>query len=867
MSINPHGGNVANLAEKFGLLDCPDVVLDFSVNLNPSGPPQALYTNLMHGIECATRYPEEYAATACGALARAHGLPENLVVVGNGATEIFGWIVQALRPKRAVVLAPCYAGYSEVCHVHDLFCQPIVSMFPESDFQLLEPPVLPDGTDMVFVGTPNNPTGSIVTCEVLLKLAHDNPQCSVVVDASFAGFVGSLFDDLPTIAEMPENMVVVKSLTKFFCIPGLRLGMAWGRESIMAKIKKSRLPWSVNGQAQNLACSLYSDSAYIEKSRKETTRLRKQFADRLNQLPGFSVYPSEVNYLLVHLPDHLQVEKLQKDLLQQGILIRSCADYDGLDSGYCRLAVRPECEQEALIAAIEMCSVGQLGRGRPTLQTTPSIMVVGTTSDAGKSVIAAGLCRLLARRGVKVAPFKAQNMALNSFVTAEGGEMGRAQVTQAAAAGVRPHTDMNPVLLKPLGHNGSQVIVNGNAIGNFKAREYYAMKADMRQAAHDAYDRLAAKHEFIILEGAGSPAEINILEEDFVNMDMAAYANAQTILVADIDRGGVFATILGTLQLMPPEHRHLVAGVVINKFRGDASLLDSGIRDIESMTGVPVLGVLPYLIDLQIEEEDAMGVGRNAEKKESVLDVVIIKLRHISNFTDFLAMEGDDGVQVRYVREPSDFGKPDLVIIPGTKNTRSDLQWLHNSGMSEPLRQAHQADTPIIGICGGYQMFGSRVHDPEGVEGMAGTTEGLGILPIETTIMENKELAQVEGVTTEKYPFGKAGIYFRGYEIHAGETGLDEQCESPLTITVRRGNGVNEPEGSVSGDGIVFGCYVHGFFDQTQIREELWRWLCKRKGVAETEVAAIEMNSTIAFDRLADQLEECLDLEICSSTI
>lgn len=880
MTKNRHGGNAAPVAERVGLEGCPDISLDFSVNLNPIGPPNALRRVLVSGHDSAECYPEEYAATACRELAFAHGLPPEQVVVGNGATEIFSWIVQALQPKRAVEIAPCYAGYSEVCHTHKVQCKPVVSLFSKDGFMLSEPPLLPDGTDMVFVGTPNNPTGTVVSCEVLLKLASDNPHCSVVVDASFAGFVDELSDDLPCMSEMPENMVIVKSLTKFFCIPGLRLGMAWGRESIMEKVKKARLPWSVNGLAQNLACSLYKDADYIQQSRKKTSLLRRRFESALSDLPGFSVYPSEVNFLLVHLPLEWPVEKLQKALLQRGVLIRSCADYDGLDGSYCRLAVRPEYEQDQLIQALkELCF-----RERPTtcppkprrakdgsniqhstsngrVDQTPSIMVVGTTSDAGKSVVAAGLCRLLSRRGFSVAPFKAQNMALNSFVTAEGGEMGRAQVTQAAAAGVRPHTDMNPVLLKPLGHNGSQVIVNGKAIGNFKAREYYAMKSDMRKAAHDAYDRLAAKHDFIVLEGAGSPAEINLLAEDFVNMDMAAYANAKTILVADIDRGGVFATIFGTIQLMPPEHRHLVVGVIINKFRGDASLLDSGIRDIEAMTGVPILGVLPYLKDLQIEEEDSMGLERSAEQKETVLDVVVIRLPHISNFTDFLAMEGDDGVHVRYVREVDDVGKPDLVIIPGTKNTRSDLQWLHNSGMSAALRQLRQDGIPFIGICGGFQMLGSAVQDPDGEEGIAGETEGLDMLPVTTTIKKFKELAQVEGVTTELFPFGKAGIPFSGYEIHAGETIFAGSKAAPLTITSRLGNDVHEQDGAVSEDGMVFGCYTHGFFDKTPIRAALWQWLCQRKGIEESLVSAVEMNSMIAFDRLADQLEECLDLD------
>jgi adenosylcobyric acid synthase len=488
-------------------------------------------------------------------------------------------------------------------------------------------------------------------------------------------------------------------------------------------------------------------------------------------------------------------------------------------------------------------------------------MVVGTTSDAGKSIVATGLCRLLARRGVSVAPFKAQNMALNSYVTAEGGEMGRAQVTQAHAAGLLPHTDMNPVLLKPLGEKESQVIVNGQPIGNFKAREYYAAKAEMRQAAHAAYDRLSTQYEMIVLEGAGSPAEINLMEEDFVNMAMADYAGAKTILVADIDRGGVFASIYGTLALIPARYRDLIAGVIINKFRGDVTLLESGIRDIEAMTNVPVLGVLPYCRDLGIEEEDSLGLERARGTGGDALDIVVIRLPCISNYTDFLCIEGDMGINIRYIEKPMALGNPDLIILPGTKSTRADLQWLHDIGFSRVLQQAGHAKTPIIGICGGFQMLGQHVDDPDGVEGEKGKTTGLGLLPITTTLHACKELAQVEGITTAALPFCPAGTPFHGYEIHAGVSSTDIDALCPLTITQRRDSEVSEPVGAIKDDGLVFGCYVHGFFDDHQLRTHLWRWLCQRKGITEDRVSAVDRSPSAAFDRLADLMEEHLDLD------
>ena len=488
-------------------------------------------------------------------------------------------------------------------------------------------------------------------------------------------------------------------------------------------------------------------------------------------------------------------------------------------------------------------------------------MVVGTTSDAGKSIVTTGLCRLLARRGVRVAPFKAQNMALNSYVTAEGGEMGRAQVTQAYAAGLLPHTDMNPVLLKPLGEKTSQVIVNGQPIGNLKAREYYAAKAEMRQAAHGAYDRLSTQYEMIVLEGAGSPAEINLMEEDFVNMAMAHYAGAKTILVADIDRGGVFASIYGTLALIPARYRDLISGVIINKFRGDVTLLESGIRDIEALTNVPILGVLPYCRDLGIEEEDSLGLERARGMDGDALDIVVVRLPCISNYTDFFCMEGDEGINIRYIDKPMALGSPDLIILPGTKSTRADLRWLHDIGFSTVLQQAYHAKIPIIGICGGFQMLGHHVDDPNGVEGEKGMTAGLGLLPVTTRLDTYKELAQVQGITTATLPFCPAGTPFRGYEVHAGVSSNDSDTLCPLTMTQRRHREVSEPAGAIHDDGLVFGCYVHGFFDDHKLRAHLWRWLCQRKGMAEDRVRVVERSASSAFDRLADLMEQHLDLE------
>ena len=482
-------------------------------------------------------------------------------------------------------------------------------------------------------------------------------------------------------------------------------------------------------------------------------------------------------------------------------------------------------------------------------------MVVGTMSNSGKSVVTAALCRYFTQKGYHPAPFKAQNMSLNSFVTREGGEMGRAQVVQAQAAGIEPHTDMNPVLLKPMGESGCQVILNGRSIGNVPARDYYAMKVRMQTAAQEAYDRLAARHDLIILEGAGSPAEINLQAEDFVNMAMAEYAGAAALLVADIDRGGVFAGIYGTVSLLPEKHRRLVAGIIINKFRGDKSLLDPGLRQIEHLTGIPVLGVLPYIQNLAIDDEDSLGLNTRQHGKGTILDIVVIRLPRISNFTDFLPLENTPGLRVRYISAVRDLGTPDLIIIPGTKNTRGDLRFLTGNGWAAALQKATHRSIPIFGICGGYQMLGKCVTDPTGIEGVKGAEPGLNLLPLTTVLEDKKQLAQVAGQTTVDLPFAVAGTPFDGYEIHAGRTTATAPIRHPLVITQRLAERTNDSEGAIADNGLIFGCYIHGLFDNNSLRTQLISWLCERKGLS-WQTAPHQNTSGEAVDRLVALLEQ-----------
>ncbi|MDR2908883.1 MAG: cobyric acid synthase [Oscillospiraceae bacterium] len=482
-----------------------------------------------------------------------------------------------------------------------------------------------------------------------------------------------------------------------------------------------------------------------------------------------------------------------------------------------------------------------------------SIMIQGTSSGAGKSLLTAGLCRALLRRGYRAAPFKSQNMSLNSFVTPEGHEIGRAQAMQAEAARIFPSVYMNPVLLKPLGDSGSQVVVGGEALGVMSAREYFGYKKKLLPVIEAAYRALEEDFDVIVIEGAGSPAEINLRENDIVNMGLAALVGAPVLIVGDIDRGGVFASLYGTLELLEPQERALVRGFVINKFRGDLSLLKPGLDFLKEKTGVPPLGVLPFL-GVDLEDEDSLAPRLNNKSGPAILDIAVIRFPHISNFTDLHALEQIKGVSVRYVSSPAELGSPDLVILPGTKNTIGDLNWLRRISLDGPVKALARAKLPVIGICGGYQMLGAFISDPSSVEG-GGAAEGLGLLPVSTRLLPQKSLAQVAGSVRESAGFFKqlSNKPLRGYEIHAGAT----RTEGVPPFADIEGR----PDGAVSGN--VLGTYVHGLFDSAAFTGALCELLLRHKGLPEDALRAVDYPEykERQYELLADALEAHLDMD------
>ena len=501
-----------------------------------------------------------------------------------------------------------------------------------------------------------------------------------------------------------------------------------------------------------------------------------------------------------------------------------------------------------------------------------ALMFCGTGSDVGKSVITAGFCRILKRRGIAVAPFKSQNMALNSAVTPEGGEIGRAQGVQAEACGIPPHTDMNPVLLKPNSDTGSQVIVQGRVVRNMIVKEYNAYKPEAFEKVRESFQRLKERFSFIVMEGAGSIAEINLRAHDIANLRAAAMAGAPAILIADIDRGGVFAQIVGTLELLTAEEKAMVKGVIINKFRGDPSLLTPGIEFVEKRTGVPVLGVLPWFSGFSIPEEDSVALQKRGNPSASAaggakLRVGVVKLSRISNYTDFSALEAEPDVALFYIDTPHLIQTMDLLILPGTKSTTADLRYLREKGLFDAIVQF---PGPIVGICGGYQMLGNLVLDPHRVEGELGQAAGLDLLDVETTMLKEKETHQVEAHLTaaslDLAPGCQTAI--SGYEIHMGKTVLGSAARPFAEIAERSGSAACISDGAVSPDGRVFGTYLHGIFDNRGFRTAFLNRL--RRGKAMPEQAEVVPLSD-PFDLLALHMEKHLDLErifeICGATV
>jgi cobyric acid synthase CobQ len=538
-------------------------------------------------------------------------------------------------------------------------------------------------------------------------------------------------------------------------------------------------------------------------------------------------------------------------MLSNRIAIRVCDNFEGLDKRFFRIAVRSEDENEKLLLSLKW-ALGISPKPHKRRKKTPAIMFQGTSSNAGKSILTAAMCRILLQDGYRVAPFKAQNMSLNSFVTREEGEMGRAQVVQAQACRIDPDVRMNPILLKPNDDTGSQVILRGKPVGNMSVTQYIQYKTIAFEEAKRAFDSLASEFDVIVLEGAGSPAEINLKDHDIVNMKMAKYAEAPVLLIGDIDRGGVFASFVGTMEVLSEWERSQIAGFVINRFRGKEDLLDPAIEYTRYHTGLPFFGIVPYLHDLGLPEEDSVEFKSGAldgSSRGNGIEIDVIDLPHISNFTDFDSLRIEPDVSLRIIRSPKDLDHPDVIILPGSKNVIGDLDYLRQSGLDRKIiALSGEGRTEIVGICGGFQMLGERIDDPYEIESKRLTLQGLGLLPIATVMAREKTLVRAEGIHLA------SGLKIRGYEIHHGHTE-----GTPLIPLVLRKDG--QIIGAGREDARIWGTYLHGIFDADEFR----RWFVDRMRVQRNlpvmgKVCAV-YDLEPAYERLAEVVRRSLKMD------
>ncbi|MGD0083422.1 MAG: cobyric acid synthase [Acidimicrobiales bacterium] len=816
-----HGDDALRVAAALGLQ--PEDVLDLATSMNPVAPDLRLI--VAAAADSVRRYPDTTAATAV--LAAALGAEPAEVLLTNGGSE-------------AIALVAAELGRGRV---------------DEPDFSLYRrhlSEVAPDAPR--WRSNPHNPTG---------RLASAGEQAQVWDEAFYPLATGSW-----TRGDARTGSVALGSLTKLFACPGLRLGYVLSEDTdLIGRLAHRQPRWSVGSVALAVIPRMLELSD-LSHWAKRIAGLRADLVAVLAEA-GFAAAPSDANFVLVEA-----APGLRDRLAREGVVVRDCTSFGMPDA--VRIAVPPASglEQLAVVLGVTTPSGARAkptatGRAAsPTAPTAPeltgALMVCGTASDVGKSQIVTGLCRLLARRGVRVAPFKAQNMSLNSFATPSGHEIGRAQGIQAIAAGVDPEVSMNPILLKPTGERRSQVVVMGRPTAELDAAAYQAIKRDvLLPVVLDALADLRDRYDVVICEGAGSPAEINLLDGDIANLSLANAAGIPAVLVGDIERGGVFASLFGTMALLPGELSRWVGGSIVNKFRGDVSLLSPGLDELERRTGVPCLGVLPYVKGLSLDAEDSLGLAaaigggipgesNGATSSGSCIDVAAIALPHLANFTDLDALALEPSVTVRMVSTAAELGDPDLIIIPGSKTTVADLEWLRTTALGPAITALARAERgpTVLGICAGYQMLGDTIVD--GVESPTHRVEGLGLLGVRTEFEADKLARPRRGRAL--------GEEVTGYEIHQGRpvpTDASTQRFASLDDTFGA-----DAEGVSTDGGRVAGTNLHGLFESDRFRHAYLAAVAERGGKAwQPSGVSFARARAAQIDRLADLIEEYLDVE------
>ena len=927
MKPEAHGGDLLRMAATAGR--DPASLLDFSVNVRPEGPPEFIRAALFRAMTALAAYPSPHAEEAMLAAARHHGMDASRFVFGSGSNELIHALARVLR-KRGVpsvrVVEPAFSEYAIACRLAGIKAIPVWGgiieknqCVPTTDTGKDEAVPTQDLLDAltdapegsaVFLANPGNPSGLFRTPEECLRLMSSRSDLLWIIDEAFVEYAGTE-TEASVLQRLPKNGIVLRSLTKFHAVPGVRLGYLAADAELAQAIRDELPAWSVNAFALAAAQAVFADTSdFAAQTRAENAERRADLAAALSSLPGIEVYPSAANYVLFRWPG--APRNLLGILLKRfGIAVRDCSNYHGLkDGSWFRAAVRfPEDHRrlaEALSAIRETThgvsssplpetpaspesgnkdsiNIKVLGRGgmgvwgkgeespspegfllpspgisRRPPRHTPALMLQGTSSNAGKSILAAAYCRIFRQDGYSVAPFKAQNMSLNSGVTAAGDEMGRAQIVQAQAALVDPDARMNPILLKPHSDTGSQVVVLGQPIGHMGVLDYFKKKKELWKTVTEAYDSLAADHDVMVLEGAGSPGEINLKEHDVVNMRMAEHARASVLLVGDIDRGGVYASFLGTWMTFTDAERRLLTGYIVNRFRGDASLLGPAHEYMLDHTGIPVLGTIPYIRDLNIPEEDMAGFSWGhtdcGEKKAGTLDIAVVMLRHVSNYTDFAPLAAEPDVRLRPVRRAEEWGDPDVVMLPGSKSVVPDLDDLRRSGLADNILGHAERGKWIFGICGGLQILGRAILDPHGIESAAPEVPGLGLMDLRSTFAADKTLVRVARAETP------LGVPSGGYEIHHG---LTDHGPSALPLFLRADRAYPSEAERICGyvSGRRWATYLHGVFDDDAFRRAWLDHVRADIGLAPQGRQLATYDLEKALDRLADIVREHSDME------
>ena len=825
-----HGGNRQKFAQLAGCSE--EEILDFSINLNPDGPPEGLFPVCFRALDELGPYPALHADRLSELAGKKWNIPPEKILFGNGSSELLDLFIRHSGAPRAVIVTPGYLEYAETCRRAGI---PVAEfrLKEETSFRLSLPELgdfLRPG-DLVILGNPDNPTGQTVPAEELSDFILAHPFQRFLIDEAFADFTGETLLRYP----LPDHAAILRSLTKFYAIAGLRLGYIVSGVETIAQLRALQIPWSIGTVALQAAEFLLEQP---QTPLGPIAELREELKTEL-ECAGLKVYPSAANFLLVKTPRPLFME-----LLKEKIAVRDCSNYPGLNDRFIRIGLRRREENLKLVAALRKI----LKLSPPNVKIPkkkPALMIQGTCSNAGKSVLAAAFCRILLQDGYAAAPFKGQNMSLNSAVTPDGGEIGRAQALQAEACRIDPDVRMNPILLKPNSELGSQVILLGKPVGNYKVRDYFARKKDFWEEVKKAYDSLSSAYDCMVLEGAGSPGEINLKNTDLVNMRMAQYAQSPVLLAGDIDRGGVYASFIGTYATFEPWERELLYGFVVNKFRGDPTLLADAHDYVRRMTGKEVAAVFDFLPGLGLPEEDSVGFSfaPKAEKRSDSLDVALIRLGHIANFTDFAPLDLEPDVQIRTVGCGGELGQPDLIILPGSKSVADDIARMKQNGLFEAVKHSSAF---LAGICGGLQILGEKLLDPEGIESADPEVEGMKKLPLVTVMDRKKTLRHTSGVTASGLP-----VY--GYEIHHGQT----HCTGKDGLSV-----MYSPDGREIGyeaEGIL-ATYLHGIFDDDAFRRHFLNSVRRRKGWKPLP-AQTQYGFEKALNRLADHVRSRIDLE------